>query len=223
MKKIALGLMLLVSFSVAKANSLSIIAPTGPFSIKGYDGQPANVTGVKKYGTAGTLSAGTAGTISFTYLGNESGYLDSFKFNVGGSSLTESNPLGTTISKVIGAGSVGFSFMDDVNKDGTVDHTFSNGSTSSGAFGYAFLMNSKSVFAHNAKIGNTSYIFDYILGFNDSYITSAYSRLGDADYDDYVVGVKFTPTPSAVPLPAAAWLFGSALFGFISLSNRRKI
>jgi hypothetical protein len=30
-------------------------------------------------------------------------------------------------------------------------------------------------------------------------------------------------TPSAVPLPAAAWLFGSALFGFVSLSNRRKV
>ena len=29
--------------------------------------------------------------------------------------------------------------------------------------------------------------------------------------------------PSPVPLPAAAWLFGSALFGFISLSNRRKV
>jgi len=30
-------------------------------------------------------------------------------------------------------------------------------------------------------------------------------------------------TPSPVPLPAAAWLFGSALFGFITLSNRRKV
>ncbi len=30
-------------------------------------------------------------------------------------------------------------------------------------------------------------------------------------------------TPSPVPLPAAAWLFGSALLGFVSLSNRRKI
>ena len=30
-------------------------------------------------------------------------------------------------------------------------------------------------------------------------------------------------TPSAVPLPAAAWLFGSALFGFVSLSRRRKV
>jgi hypothetical protein len=30
-------------------------------------------------------------------------------------------------------------------------------------------------------------------------------------------------TPSAVPLPAAVWLFGSALFGFMMVSNRRKV
>lgn len=29
--------------------------------------------------------------------------------------------------------------------------------------------------------------------------------------------------PPPVPLPAAAWLFGSALLGFVSLSNRRKV
>jgi hypothetical protein len=28
---------------------------------------------------------------------------------------------------------------------------------------------------------------------------------------------------SAVPLPAAAWLFGSALLGFMTVSNRRKV
>jgi len=28
---------------------------------------------------------------------------------------------------------------------------------------------------------------------------------------------------SAVPLPTAFWLFGSALFGFVTLSNRRKV
>lgn len=33
--------------------------------------------------------------------------------------------------------------------------------------------------------------------------------------------VTFTPSP--VPLPAAAWLFGSALLGFVSLSNRRRV
>lgn len=29
--------------------------------------------------------------------------------------------------------------------------------------------------------------------------------------------------PSAVPLPAAAWLFASALFGFVVVANRRKV
>jgi hypothetical protein len=33
--------------------------------------------------------------------------------------------------------------------------------------------------------------------------------------------VTFTPSP--VPLPAAAWLFGSALLGFVSISNRKKV
>lgn len=31
------------------------------------------------------------------------------------------------------------------------------------------------------------------------------------------------PEVAPVPLPAAAWLFGSALLGFVSLSNRRKV
>jgi hypothetical protein len=30
-------------------------------------------------------------------------------------------------------------------------------------------------------------------------------------------------TMSAVPLPAAAWLFGSALLGFVSYSRRRTV
>jgi hypothetical protein len=33
--------------------------------------------------------------------------------------------------------------------------------------------------------------------------------------------VTFTPSP--VPLPAAAWLFGSALIGFVSMSSRKKV
>lgn len=41
----------------------------------------------------------------------------------------------------------------------------------------------------------------------------------DIDYHT----VYCPPPPNPVPLPAAAWLFGSALLGFVSLSNRRKI
>lgn len=41
--------------------------------------------------------------------------------------------------------------------------------------------------------------------------------INDIKSDSFV-----TKTPDPVPLPAAAWLFGSALLGFVSLSNRRK-
>ena len=33
----------------------------------------------------------------------------------------------------------------------------------------------------------------------------------------------YTDNPSEVPLPAAAWLFGSALMGFMGFSSRRKL
>jgi hypothetical protein len=45
----------------------------------------------------------------------------------------------------------------------------------------------------------------------------AMNALDSAVYSNYDLSVQ------AVPLPAAAWLFGSALIGFISFSARRKI
>lgn len=43
--------------------------------------------------------------------------------------------------------------------------------------------------------------------------------------DGTIEGISshFVAGPSAVPLPAAVWLFGSALFGFMMVSNRRKV
>lgn len=64
-----------------------------------------------------------------------------------------------------------------------------------------------------ASIGGQAYSFDVL--------RSSEIWNGDADFDDFVVGVNFRP--SVVPLPAAAWLFGSALFGFVMVSNRRKV
>jgi len=42
---------------------------------------------------------------------------------------------------------------------------------------------------------------------------------GDSDYNDMVIGVRDI---SAVPLPAAVWLFGSALLGFVGFQKRKK-
>jgi hypothetical protein len=52
-----------------------------------------------------------------------------------------------------------------------------------------------------------------IIGFNDNGVPTD----GDSDYDDIVVAM------SQVPLPSAFWLFGSALIGFVTLANRRKV
>ncbi len=40
---------------------------------------------------------------------------------------------------------------------------------------------------------------------------------------DGVFGGAYDVTVSAVPLPAAAWLFGSALLGFVTYSARRNV
>ncbi|MET0028743.1 MAG: hypothetical protein ABW101_14035, partial [Candidatus Thiodiazotropha sp.] len=40
---------------------------------------------------------------------------------------------------------------------------------------------------------------------------------------DGAMGGAYDVTVSAVPLPAAAWLFGSALLGFVTYSARRSV
>ncbi|MEW8321975.1 MAG: VPLPA-CTERM sorting domain-containing protein [Candidatus Thiodiazotropha taylori] len=44
--------------------------------------------------------------------------------------------------------------------------------------------------------------------------------VGDADG---IFGAAYNVTVSAVPLPAAAWLFGTALIGFVAYSARRTV
>ena len=66
-----------------------------------------------------------------------------------------------------------------------------------------------STFSQTLSLGAGDYIFT-ISGFALNSIDPKVS----SDYD---------LTMSAVPLPAAAWLFGSALLGFVSFSRRRKI
>ncbi|ODC01836.1 hypothetical protein A3197_05105 [Candidatus Thiodiazotropha endoloripes] len=64
-------------------------------------------------------------------------------------------------------------------------------------------------FSETLSLGAGDYIFT-ISGFALNAIDTKIS----SDYD---------LTMSAVPLPGAAWLFGSALLGFVSYSRRRKV
>ena len=210
-----LTIFLAATLGTAQANSLSIANQSSSFDINNYNGDSRWIaTGYKTAGVFGALNASGPGTLSVTYLGNSGIWLDQFSFgsSAGGGILDEACCIGRSITAQVGAGIVDFQFEDD--------HLgfIKNGGTQSTIPGFAFLLDNKqsSTFAASFNYRNNRYDFQYLLGFNDSWA-------GDKDFDDLVVGVNFTPSPAPIPLPAAAWLFGSVLFGFISLSNRRRV
>ena len=202
MKRTLLGLFFCGIFGSTQAATLNISDPLA-MTFSGYDGQPLTVTGAESHGSFGSLSTTSAGTFYATYLGNESSYNNSFSLGAG-ATLTEASLLGATISKAVSAGIVGFSFSDSVG------FTFSNGTAQTSVLGYTILPGQSNPYG----------TFDYVLGFNDS-------AKVDADYDDYVVGVRFVATPVpfvATPVPEpetyAMLLAGLGLMGIVT--RRRK-
>jgi len=197
MKRIFFGLLLSAIFGAAQASVLEI-QNLSAINFSGYDGQPKTVTGAENSGFWGSLYANAAGIFSVTYLGNESGYTNSYSMGVG-NTLLESNSLGATISKSVGPGLLEFSFSDNSGSG----HTFSNGQQQTNPFGFV-IMNGQT---------NQYGTFDYLLGFNDSYT-------GDADYDDFVVGVKFVVAP--VPEPETWGMLLSGMGLLVFTARRRK-
>jgi len=213
MKKILLGLMMVLTVGSAQA-ALTIVNPS-EVSFSGYDGEPAAITGTFSSGKWGALSASTAGTFYATYLGNESGYTNSFlSFDGGLKSLVESNSVGTTIATNVNAGIVPFAFFDSVSS------FFFNGSNQTPILGFAIMQpkslsndvsNEFELFASKESESFSQY--DYIIGFNDSYRT-------DADYDDFVIGVKFVAGTVPEPETYALMIAGLGIIGF--MARRRK-
>lgn len=200
---------------MANASGL-YIAGASDITFSGYNNPPAAVTGAYSNGTLGMLMASTAGTVTATYLGDESGYDNFFRFFLPSvstlyedSHLPVGTPVGTSISTTVNVGDViPFLYKDNQGISVTNGVPFVSSDYATFAMLYRTSTGGGKVYANTNAYGT----FDFIIGFNDS-------AKVDADYDDFVVGVKLTP----VPLPAAAWLFGSALFGFMVVSNRRKV
>jgi hypothetical protein len=152
----------------------------------------------------GQLLTDQLGTIAFTYLGNESGYNDKLLTVAGSTILTEANSVGTTVTRAVNAiGAINFKF------EGNTGLYAINGLMSGWASGTSIGLIGK-----NMNVSGKS--FDYVLGYNDS---AGAARLGD--WDDFVIGVKFTPV-SAVPEPEtyAMMLAGLGLMG--SIVRRRN-
>ncbi len=77
------------------------------------------------------------------------------------------------------------------------------------------------------KIGNNGSLDSHFLFKNMDSLSWAVISLKDSfggEVELKNIGkVSHIGNVSAVPLPAAAWLFGSALLGFVTLSNRKKL
>ena len=150
------------------------------------------------FGTFGQLSTTQNTTIKFTFLGKEAGNTNSLLLNgvVAAGSTTNTATVGDSFLLNANTGVVNFGFT------GNGGLTASN--TNNPEVNIAFIENVDLVVD---AAGNP---FDFLVGFNDG-------GSDDADFDDTVFGVSEV---SAVPVPAAAWLFGSALIGFAGF--RRK-
>ena len=193
---------LALAFAAQAAHADLTVSGASVVNFQNYDGTPASFTGTISQGVSGTLMAQEAGTISFTYLGKEAWNINQFNFN--GQRLKDdsreglANLLGTTFSADISAGKVNFSFTDV-----TRGKTYQNGS-----IGAMVFVSDVST----SRFGD----FDFLVAFNDK---GVYNTTADGDFDDFVMGVNFTP---AVPEPSTYALMGLGLLGMASVIRRRQ-
>lgn len=153
------------------------------------------------------ISTGAAGaTVVFTYLGQESGYLNgAARVSLVSNLLTESNNVGDSASFAV-AGSVNglpldFKFFDSVG-----------GSAINGGVWSA----NNSIGLIGTNVVTTKGTFAYVLGYNDS----ATGNLDD--WDDFVIGINaIDKDRSQVPEPGTVALLGLGLLG-LGFSRRRK-
>lgn len=146
-------------------------------------------------------NSGNGYRVTYTYLGSESGFNNVLhNFYVGDSKLFEgsSYAIGSSVSgTTTTAGYLNFAFEGSSGN-------FANNLT--GAWSpYA----SVGLIGSNKVVGSNTYSF--VLGYNDSFT-------GDADYDDFVIGVNIAPIPE--PETYAMLIAGLGLMGFVA--RRRK-
>ena len=130
-------------------------------------------------------------TVTYTFLGQESGFNNKFYDNLGGTTLLESDPIGTSVSSLVSAfGPLNFKFEGDIGK-----FAFNGGHWDKGT--------SIGLIGTNMLVGSTTY--QYVIGYNDS---AGKKHLGD--WDDFVIGVSAVPEPETY----AMMLIGLCLIGF---------
>jgi hypothetical protein len=205
---ILFSLLMLTSIA-AKASTLSFMGGTAgtlPGNWNPFPAPPpldlAVGSPIKIFDAAGEgIWLNGAANLVYTYIGKEAGSTNAF---VTPSSLsgqffiTNATAPGSTINtSASSAGYLDFSFLG-LGTCCVLPGKLTNGEGNSGLNGGLALA--------VAMIGSTK---AYLM-FGDGF--------GDSDFDDMVVKVEVSP----VPVPAAIWLFGTALIGLVGFGKRRK-
>lgn len=204
MKKTIIAAALLTAAGVANAGLTfqelatgSPVLRTEEFNLSGF-----TTMGVGTEVKLGALAITKAHTVTYTYLGQESGFIDAFyNLYVSGSKLLETDTPGVTsiTQKVFSAGQLDFKFEGNT---GLYAYNVGNNwapKTSIGLIGTDMTIK-----------GST---YAYVIGYNDS---AGSATLGD--WDDFVIGVNVAPIPE--PETYAMLLAGLGLMGFVA--RRRK-
>lgn len=161
----------------------------------GGNGTTLQPAGLYTAGYAGMLSTTQTTDVQFTFLGKVAGFQNNLANYVGGMAMDDSTVGATSVIEGVN-GRVQFGFTTS-----TVAGNIVNGEQNNTFIGMAYL---------NADFWNAIYgtDFDFLIGYNDPFD-------GNADFDDYVVGVKAVPVPAALPLMASA-------LGMFGIARRRK-
>jgi len=197
---------LIASLSANAAFVIEAGGSTQSFPIPGNDFE-SNLggKGFNQMTTGTQLSVDMSGSVTFYYIAAESAYENSF--NSGSSNtMTENNDTFNWDGWD--------SFSINVAAGDMLDFIF----TSDNASALTPVDNTGSVNLVGLGIMESTDTSDLVLAYNDNYLLTGPGM--DADYDDMLVRAEFIPT--AVPLPAAVWLFGSGLIGLIGMARRRK-
>jgi hypothetical protein len=164
-----------------------------------------NGKGFNQMTTGAQLSVDMDGSVTFYYIAAESAYTNSF--NSGSSnSMTENND------------SFNWDGWDSFSINVTAGEVLNFSFTSDNASALTPVDNASGSNLSGLGIMTSTAIPELVLAYNDNVETSG--PWTDSDYDDMMVRAQFIPT--AVPLPAAVWLFGSGLIGLIGMARRRK-
>jgi PEP-CTERM motif len=188
MKKLS-SLIAMAAVAASAHAQVTFNGGTDVTSISGYNPNGPAASLVAPGGKDNATISTTGGLLTATFLGFEAIDSSTFSFGTAGS-LSNLGPLGATISGLVSAGSLGFTFADLAMLT-----SVGNGGNPGSAFtSYAVLGSFAGTVFTPFTLGS---LYDVIIAFNDGLRV-------DADYDDMVVGLKLpVPEPERLMLMLA--------------------